>query len=113
MAKMSGALMWACLVAVTAIGLYGYLLYPGSEQVAIHFDLSGKPNGWAPPLVAFFGIPVISVALLALGRLFPRLKPGLAEKERRFTLTVLVVAQVALVVGQAAIVRFALAASGS
>lgn len=33
------------------------------EQLAIHFDMEGTPNGWAPKWVAVFGLPLFLTAI--------------------------------------------------
>ncbi|WP_324822780.1 SdpI family protein [Sinanaerobacter sp. ZZT-01] len=49
-----------CLLPmILSIVLYDKL----PEQVAVHFDSMGKPNGYAPRFVAAFGIPLLMAAI--------------------------------------------------
>jgi uncharacterized membrane protein len=68
----------ALLGALVSTAVYSRL----PDSVAVHWDLSGNPNGWMPrPIGAFFA-PVFIVVLWQLLRLAPRIDPREANYAR-------------------------------
>jgi len=59
-------------VVLAAVGLL--LVEPGA-QVPIHWGADGQPNGYASPLVAFGLTPLITVGVVALFWVIPRIEP--------------------------------------
>lgn len=59
------------MIGTLIVGVIGYARVPTAIPVAIHFDLAGEPNGWAPPLLGFFGLPALSAVFLALRWFIP------------------------------------------
>jgi hypothetical protein len=100
--------MAACTLLLLGIGMLGYTHVPAELLVANHFDLSGTPNGWTTPAKAFFTLPVISAALLALGWLIPILKPEAGALERKMVAYVFLGVNLVLIVGQVFIAKYAL-----
>ncbi len=65
------------LLAMVATAIFSYAKAPLlPERVAIHFDLYGQPNGWAPPALAAWGLPAFTLALWAIVRASPYLVRG-------------------------------------
>ncbi len=100
--------MAACTLLLLVIGMFGYAQVPSDSLVAIHFDFSGAANGWTTPGKAFFFLPIISAALLALGWFLPTLKPRIAVHEIKIVAFVFLGANLLLIVGQVLIYKYAL-----
>lgn len=74
----SGIVIGAMLAAsVVALGQ----VLPDA-RIAIHFDVTGQPDGFADPVTAFFAMPAVAMAMSLLFVLLPRLEP-LAENLAR------------------------------
>jgi lysylphosphatidylglycerol synthetase-like protein (DUF2156 family) len=106
------AALAACTLVAVAIGGYAYAHTPAGVPVAIHFDLSGHPNGWASRGWAFFGIPLIGVVLAVLQWRVPALKPSAGPGERKLVSVLMVATALALLAGQAEIAWHALGHPG-
>lgn len=55
--------------------------FPPDARIAIHFDITGRPDGFAGPLVAFMSLPGIA-GLTAVFALLPRFEPRAANLAR-------------------------------
>jgi uncharacterized membrane protein len=75
-------LQLALLVAMGLAGLGMVYVLPASAQVAIHFDMDGKPNGWASPLVAAMLLPATLCLTWGLFTLLPRIDPRADNLQR-------------------------------
>ena len=97
-------------VAAVAMGIYAYAHVPSGSLVAVHFDMSGTPNGWSTSPRGLFAIPLCSGLLLLMHWFVPRLKPRISEMERRFVAVLGGGVAVLLVIGQWTIVSHAIRA---
>src|SRR5262245_23325055 len=69
------------LVAQVLIAVAGFgIVEPGAE-VPIHWGPDGQPNGYAPPIVAFLLVPLITLGLVGLLAVIPRIEPRKAHLE--------------------------------
>jgi uncharacterized membrane protein len=67
---------WASLVLIIlAFLLTAWVLPSLPEQVAIHWNVKGEADGFAPGLIAAFLIPVMALLLLGLFIALPRIDP--------------------------------------
>jgi len=102
------ATMAACTLLLLVIGIFGYAQAPAESLVAIHFDFSGAANGWTTPGMAFFFVPIVSAALLALGWLIPTLNPRTTVHERKIVAYIFLGVNLILIAGQVSIYKYAL-----
>ncbi len=65
------------ILIVIIASFYFYSVFP--DQVAIHWDLSGQPNGWGSKALAAFLMPAILIGFYLLFLFLPNLDP---KKER-------------------------------
>ncbi|WP_165390964.1 DUF1648 domain-containing protein [Pseudoduganella lutea] len=66
MNRVANAICGVFVVISSLIGVYGYLHIPADRPIAVHFDLSGTPDGFAPTYMAFLIIPLIGIATLVI-----------------------------------------------
>src|SRR5262245_61645526 len=69
------------LAAQVVIGLAGLVMVPAGSDVPIHWGADGQPNGFASPIVAFFLMPLITLGVVGLFALIPRIEPRRANLE--------------------------------
>src|SRR5215510_11776394 len=69
------------LVAEVVVGVAGILMVPAGTEVPIHWGADGQPNGFASPIVAFFLMPLITLAIVGLFAAIPRIEPRRAHLE--------------------------------
>ncbi|MGX1790539.1 SdpI family protein [Bosea sp. NPDC055332] len=62
-----GAMLAASIVALGQV--------PPDARIAIHFDVTGQPDGFADPVTAFLAMPAVAMAMSALFAFLPRLEP--------------------------------------
>lgn len=72
---------WFLVIASFALGAYFYPILPGS--VATHWNSVGQPNGYMPKSLGSFIIPVISLFIMLIFTLIPRIDP-LKENIKEF-----------------------------
>jgi uncharacterized membrane protein len=63
------------IVAQLVLAAVGLLLVAPGVEVPIHWGISGQPDGYASPLVAFLFTPLITIGLVALLAAIPRIEP--------------------------------------
>lgn len=63
------------LVAQVIVAIAGLAMVPAGTDVPIHWGPDGQPNGFAAPVVAFFLVPAITLGLVALLAVIPRIEP--------------------------------------
>jgi uncharacterized membrane protein len=63
------------LVAQLVITAWGLAVVGFGATVPIHWNAAGEPNGYGPAWLAFFMTPVITVGLVGLFALIPRIEP--------------------------------------
>lgn len=64
-----------------AVGLLLWDRFPA--QMAVHWGLDGQPDGWAAPLIAIVGLPVMMAALNVLCMLLTWKDPGNQGRNRK------------------------------
>lgn len=67
-----GALAVALEAVVTAWGLFAV---GPDATVPIHWNVDGRPDGFAPAIIAFLIIPVTTVGIIGLMAIVPRIEP--------------------------------------
>ena len=76
---------------LASLGLIGVMLaasafalgqMPADARIAVHFDLNGRPDGFADAWIAFLLMPGIALAATVLFALLPRLEPRAANLAR-------------------------------
>ena len=70
------------LVAQVALAVYGIWLVGPDQQVPVHWGVDGDPDGWATALVGFAIVPLITLGIVALFGLVPRIEPRRRNLER-------------------------------
>ncbi|WP_066472914.1 SdpI family protein [Bosea sp. WAO] len=55
---------------------------PADAQIAVHFDINGRPDRFAAPWLAFLVLPGLALAATVLFALLPRLEPLAANLAR-------------------------------
>lgn len=68
--------------AMTVLGAWAWLQLPADARIPIHWGIDGEANGWADRTVGLFLIPALSVAMVALFWVIPRIEPRRANLER-------------------------------
>ena len=64
------------------VGLWGVLQVPPGTEVPIHWGVSGEADGYASPIVAFLMLPLMTLGLVALLAVVPRVEPRRENIER-------------------------------
>ena len=70
------------LIAEILVALWGLYIVGVDASVPIHWDVNGDPNGYASAIVAFSIMPLVTLALVGLFALIPRIEPRRANLER-------------------------------
>jgi uncharacterized membrane protein len=70
------------LALQVAIALWGLTQVPSGREVPIHWGVSGQPDGFAAPLVAFLFVPIVTLGLVLLLAAVPRIEPRRENLER-------------------------------
>lgn len=77
------ALIAAGLIGVMMVaGVWAWIEAPASARVAIHFNATGRPNGWGTPARAFFTLPVLATFVWVLLAILPHIDPRGANISR-------------------------------
>ena len=63
-------------------GLWALSHLGAGQRIAIHFDLNGRPNGWAPARIAVFIMPAVAAGLWILRLVLPKMTPRGDNLER-------------------------------
>ncbi len=69
----------AVIAAMIALSAWTWTALPPMAPVAIHWDIHGLPNWYAPKEVALILVPAIAMLLTALFVLWPRVEPRRAN----------------------------------
>jgi uncharacterized membrane protein len=65
----------ALIAAMALAGAWAFAQLPAGAQVPVHFNAHGEPDGWAAAGVGLAMLPLLSLALMGLQRLLPRVDP--------------------------------------
>lgn len=79
--RLATLLSGGMIVAMTLAGLWVVRDMPTGARVAIHFDANGHANGWASPLAAVLGLPLVATVFLVTQKVLKRMADG-AEPSR-------------------------------
>jgi uncharacterized membrane protein len=63
------------VIAMLAVSAWAWPQIPDGAQVPIHWGPSGEIDGYAPKAVGLLGLPALTVGLVALLALIPRIEP--------------------------------------
>jgi hypothetical protein len=63
---MAFSMAMVLIFLMVAMSAWGWAHIPPGQSVAIHWALNGRPNGYAPRLVALLTTPMVAVVLVAL-----------------------------------------------
>lgn len=69
----------ASVALQAAIAVWGFAPVGFDAQVPIHWNAAGEPNGYGPAWVGFLITPAISLGLVGLFALLPRIEPRRAN----------------------------------
>lgn len=69
----------AVIVVQAVLGVWGLVQVGPSATVPIHWDAAGRPNGYGPAWLAFLLTPAITLALVGLFEVIPRIEPRRAN----------------------------------
>jgi uncharacterized membrane protein len=61
------------------VALWGFSIVGPDAQVPIHWNATGEANGYGPAWIGFLITPVISIGLIALFGVLPRIEPRRAN----------------------------------
>jgi uncharacterized membrane protein len=64
-----------CLVLMFGLSAYAWIRLPPDAQTPVHWNLSGEVDGYASKTFALLFVPVLTVGLVVLLSLIPRLDP--------------------------------------
>jgi uncharacterized membrane protein len=63
------------------LAAFGLTQVPPGSEVPIHWGISGEPDGYAAPVVAFLFTPLVSAGVIGLLAIVPRVEPRRANLE--------------------------------
>jgi uncharacterized membrane protein len=63
------------IAAMVMISAWGWIAVPAHAQMAVHWGVDGRPNGFMPKTVGLLLLPAIAIALTGLFVLIPRIEP--------------------------------------
>lgn len=67
---------WILLVIIAAMLITGAIIYPNlPDQVPTHWNAAGEIDGYSSPLVGAFGIPLLTLGILILLLITPKIDP--------------------------------------
>lgn len=76
---------WILLVIIGAMLISGAIIYPKlPDQVPIHWNAAGEIDGYGSPLAGAFGIPLLTLGILLLLLVTPKIDPR-KENYARFS----------------------------
>lgn len=98
------------VTAMAALGYWAWIELPQNAQLAVHWGVSGQPNGFAGKARALFLLPVLAVLVAALFAVIPSIEPRRANliASRKLYRAGWLGALLVMTVAQAAIVMTAL-----
>jgi uncharacterized membrane protein len=67
------------LAIMAAASLWGFYAVPDHTQIAVHWDIGGKPNGFLPKDIGLSLLPAIGAALTFLFSFLPSIEPRRAN----------------------------------
>jgi uncharacterized membrane protein len=67
------------IIAMVAIGLWGWVALPDGARIAVHWDASGHPNNYASKALGLFALPGAALAIAALFAILPYIEPRRAN----------------------------------
>ncbi len=67
------------IVAMVAISAWGWVAVPAHAQMAVHWAVDGRPNGFMSKTTGLLMLPCIAIALTGLFLLLPRIEPRRAN----------------------------------
>lgn len=71
----ANAAAWALLVVMACAAARVLFEVPFNAPLPIHFDAAGNPNGWTSAWFALSVIPLVTLVILALTVLLPKIEP--------------------------------------
>ena len=83
--RVTSAITGAIVVAMLVAALWTINAYGWSQIVPVHFNLAGRPNGWAPAGPALLMLPGLGAGLWVLRAILPRITPRGENLERSAT----------------------------
>src|SRR5580658_5533426 len=63
------------IAAMAAISAWGWVAVPAHAQMAVHWGIDGRPNGFIPKTTGLLMLPAIAIALTGLFLVIPRIEP--------------------------------------
>jgi uncharacterized membrane protein len=63
------------IAAMVAISAWGWVAVPAHAQMAVHWGIDGRPNGFIPKTTGLLMLPAIAIALTGLFLVIPRIEP--------------------------------------
>jgi uncharacterized membrane protein len=63
------------IAAMIAFSAWAWPAIPPEAHIAIHWDIHGQPNGYAPKQIALAFAPALAALLTAIFALWPRIEP--------------------------------------
>ncbi len=73
------------VVAMLAVSVWAWPQVAADAQVPIHWGPDGQPDGYGPKWFGLLGMPAITVGIIGLFALIPRIEPRRANLERSGT----------------------------
>ena len=67
------------LAAMLAVSAWGWSALPAAAQMATHWGINGRPNGYMPKAIGLFMAPAIAAVLTLFFALLPRIEPRRAN----------------------------------
>jgi uncharacterized membrane protein len=67
------------IAAMAAVSAWGWVAVPDHAQMAVHWGVDGRPNGFMPKTTGLLMLPCIALALTGLFVLLPRIEPRRAN----------------------------------
>lgn len=73
------------VLAMLALTAWAWPQIPADARIPIHWGASGEPDGYGDKWLGLLGLPLVSVALLGLLTVLPRMEPRRANLQRSRT----------------------------
>src|ERR1700683_1677918 len=67
------------LAAMLAVSAWGWNALPAAAQMATHWGINGRPNGYMPKAIGLFMAPAIAAVLTLFFALLPGIEPRRAN----------------------------------
>ena len=75
----------AMVLGMVALAAWAWPQIPADARIPIHWGPSGEPDGYGDKWIGLLGLPLVSVALLGLLVVLPRIEPRRANLQRSRT----------------------------